>query len=665
MFKSITSKVMSLVAIMPIIFLICMILVSVNVKKLSVTANNLSDKSIILEKNIGIISTNVQSLVKRVYQMKDFSRDNMGWMGYFYGVDGVQESDLISESLEALRPILMEMYNNKYPVTLADLEKIQADYSDVYDENYNLVQAKGGIMGYLSTLPADEADAKLLNWAILSFIDAAEKMPAKYKQLFNEYATDSSIITDASGNIASKWWIDAQDMATASRYIEGITVSVFKDGAYVQVNNPDGSTTNAQTRILGEYTLHASSDLQVAKTTAAINALTRKLGMTSGLFIIGFIVMGVVIAVRLKFIVKPAVAAGNTMSKVIDGISDGVGDLTSRFNIKGNDEISKLLRGVNSFMDQLQSIIKKIREESTSLSESVANLNNDIRISNESTANVSAITEELSASMQEITDTVDKLAQNAANIAEQAEEMNHRVDEGYDFVKEVQLRATNVREFSSSNKQNAEEMISEKRTNLNRAIENSKNVEKINQLTEDILSITSQTNLLALNASIEAARAGEAGRGFAVVADEIRVLADSSRDTANSIQTISKIVNEAVALLSGNANEILKYIDESVLTDYEQFVNYSDQYYKDAERMREILGEFQQNSQNLSTTLSEVSKSVDNVNRAVAESSSGIATVAEDATTLAGSMSDISLEAQKNSEISASLKEEVERFVHI
>lgn len=76
------------------------------------------------------------------------------------------------------------------------------------------------------------------------------------------------------------------------------------------------------------------------------------------------------------------------------------------------------------------------------------------------------------------------------------------------------------------------EMASEINTLLQSSLEKSKDVEKINVLTNDILEISSQTNLLALNASIEAARAGEVGKGFAVVADEIRKLADSSRETA-------------------------------------------------------------------------------------------------------------------------------------
>lgn len=112
-------------------------------------------------------------------------------------------------------------------------------------------------------------------------------------------------------------------------------------------------------------------------------------------------------------------------------------------------------------------------------------------------------------------------------------------------------------------------MVIEMTELLQASMENSKKVTRINDLTNDILEISSQTNLLALNASIEAARAGEAGKGFAVVAEEIRILADNSRETTNSIQEISKMVTGAVEGLADNAEEMMRYVNETILGDYD------------------------------------------------------------------------------------------------
>jgi len=124
------------------------------------------------------------------------------------------------------------------------------------------------------------------------------------------------------------------------------------------------------------------------------------------------------------------------------------------------------------------------------------------------------------------------------------------------IVDEIKDRANSlkIKSITIKSKENAEKVHKITEVKLLNAINQSKEVEKITELTDAILRISSQTNLLALNVSIEASRAGESGRGFAVVAEEIRKLAEESKDTVSEIQNISKIILD----FDSQASELLE-----------------------------------------------------------------------------------------------------------
>ena len=192
---------------------------------------------------------------------------------------------------------------------------------------------------------------------------------------------------------------------------------------------------------------------------------------------------------------------------------------------------------------------------------------------------------------------------------------------------------------------------------LNQAIADSKSVDQVNSLTGDILSISSQTNLLALNASIEAARAGEAGRGFAVVADEIRQLADSSRETANRIQQINGIVMNAVRNLAENANNLVEYMQDSILPEFDNFVNNSVQYQENASYIQQSMNQFTEMKDDLRRAIGEITGSIATITSAIEDGANGVNGAAERTQSLVMDMEKINSQMEENKGIAVLLNE--------
>ena len=154
-------------------------------------------------------------------------------------------------------------------------------------------------------------------------------------------------------------------------------------------------------------------------------------------------------------------------------------------------------------------------------------------------------------------------------------------------------------------------------------------VAKIDELTSDIRDISSQTNLLALNASIEAARAGEAGRGFAVVATEIGSLANQTVQTVDGINKIVDEVNEAVENLTECIQVIMKFLEETVVVDYNSFRQVSENYEKDAQSFTDSMVHIYEEISELSNKVNDIATAIENVNTTITESTEGVNLIAE------------------------------------
>ena len=380
------------------------------------------------------------------------------------------------------------------------------------------------------------------------------------------------------------------------------------------------------------------------------------------LLAISFVAFVMVVVVIIKTVVKPLRKQTSELTEIIDEIKGGHGDLTKRVTVKSMDEIGQSSIGINHFIETLQNIMSNIISNSNVLDGVVGNVASSVAASSDNANDISAIMEELSATMEEVSATTNSVSENTTAAEGKVQKMADQTKVMSQYAQDMKKRATELEHTATENMNNTNEMIGEITTEMNQALENSKSVEKVAQLTADILSISSQTNLLARNASIEAARAGEAGKGFAVVADEIRQLADSSRETANNIQTINEQVIEAVQGLVVSSEKIVGYINENILPDYRAFVQGGQQYNDDATHIDNTMAEYAGEAQDILATMMEMTEAIEGISRAVEESANGVTDAATNIDSLVQSMSTVNGQMEENSTVAKNLKEESAAF---
>lgn len=378
--------------------------------------------------------------------------------------------------------------------------------------------------------------------------------------------------------------------------------------------------------------------------------------------IISVILIIVAIYCVMKYVIKPIIATNKDIRDIIDGIDNGEGDLTKRVRVISNDEIADLGNGINLFMDKLQEILKLIIENTNYMENVVAEVDGSVVKSNDSASDLSAMTEELSATMQDVGLSVNAINDNADNILKDVEIIATKSDDINQFSKEMKANAEKIESDARYNMVQTGEKVGNILDVLNKAIEDSKSVDQVNNLTNDILNISSQTNLLALNASIEAARAGEAGKGFAVVADEIRQLADSSRETANKIQSINSVVVAAVNNLSDNANNLVSYLQQTILPEFQTFVDGGVKYKENASYIENAMDEFVEKTDVLKKNMDEIAHSINTITTVVDDGAAGVNNAAISTQDLVEDIVNISNKMIENKGIAQNLKNSTNIF---
>ena len=370
----------------------------------------------------------------------------------------------------------------------------------------------------------------------------------------------------------------------------------------------------------------------------------------------------ITIVITLFTVVRPLNKIRVQLDNLVKAMENNQGDLSVRISTKLSDEIGSLVGGMNLMLDKLEGVMKNIKEYSVDIDSSSEQISTTVDGSIKISEDVSGKSFEIRDGIQRITDEIHSISENMSVLKDNNDATSELSQTGREYADEMKKKAQSIEVMVQHSKSTSESITGELRDELVKSLEDSKNVNNIQSLVNDILSISNQTNLLALNASIESARAGEAGRGFAVVADEIRHLSEDSKNTAEKIQDISNVIISSVNNLADSSEKLLEYISKDVMEDYDKFVDTSKEYLNDADRIEGMMVELSKSAQEsmalsdaINNELSDIATTADRENGEVIE-------LAEAIDVVAGNIGAIQKLAGVNVGVSENLKKEIGKF---
>ena len=313
------------------------------------------------------------------------------------------------------------------------------------------------------------------------------------------------------------------------------TPPISSDISEVTLDGKERIVTFAPVKGLGSVNWYVGLSIDKAQAFAMLSTFRTSAIIATVIAVISIIAL---LGLLIRLLMRPL----HVMTRAMQNIAEGEGDLTRRLVVESKDEFGTLGSAFNQFVERIHTYMTEVASATEHVNEvalRVVSASNSSMVNSDEQASrtnsVAAAINELGAAAQEI-------ARNAAQASHQASDARGLAEEGQQVV-----------ERSIGSMQQLSQMLSTSSGHIESL--NDKTV-NIGQILEVITSISQQTNLLALNAAIEAARAGEAGRGFAVVADEVRNLAHRTQESAQQVQ---KMIEE----LQVSARDSVNTMEES------------------------------------------------------------------------------------------------------
>lgn len=497
--------------------------------------------------------------------------------------------------------------------------------------------------------------------SMIDIVSEVRNHEEKLKQLLDDYNPYVTLETKRNYNIICE---NYTSLVNECGNVMAYSAAGKNEEAYKTANGSIAKYTTNIEKAISSMREHVNSVTQEERksleSTYRASVVTCTFTIAVSIIALLFVVFAVV-----TMVIKPLLRTQKEINGIIVNIDNKKGDLTQRVTPINNAEVDAVGKGINVFMTKLQAIFKAVVTNSARMQRVVDDVRQSVQTSNSSVSDLSALTEELSATMQDISENASVINTNTDNVAKEVELIAEKTDELTGYTKDMKAHAQSMESVARTNMETTDRKVSEILEVLQKAIEDSNSVKQVNSLTDDILNIASQTNLLALNASIEAARAGEAGRGFAVVASEISQLAAASQEAANNIQRINAVVTNSVNNLSDNANGLVSYINDSILPEFERFVESGVEYNDKASFIEGTMTDFKEKTDSLKKSMLEISSSINTISHAINEGVNGVISAADSTQLIVEDMDNISHKMDENYEIADSLKKETSIFIKL
>ncbi len=547
------------------------------------------------------------------------------------------------DPLKALQDSMLAadgVYNTGFIFSPATGKQIVSMYRACYDENGNPIGLVGGGI-FISGLKEE-----------LDSLPVADLTQAKYYLI--------------NANTGEYIFHENEEMLGAvseEQYVADILAATKEKGAagaytdYVEYTDAEG------TESLAAYHYIADRDwvfLLADNADEIFASADQTNGTLLVLCAVALIVLLLVTYVTITVCMKPLSPIGRTLLHIAEcDISD---DEEVKKYIKRNDDLGGIAKASGVVIASLRGIVSTLKECCVQLNSKVYTLQDSSAYLVDCVTDNISTTEELSAGLETVNEAIEKVNGEIVAIHNAINGVSGNLKNSSDASDAMLTGATEMREMADTTFRASKQRLAETKEAVRVALESLNNLSEINVMASSILDIASQTNLLSINASIEAARAGEAGRGFAVVAEEIGKLAETSEDTASSIQKLCDSSNQSIHAVNECVQTIMQFMENDVLANFEVFADKSNGYSASVEAIKKDIEELSSFMLGLEQSIQQISGNVVNVQEISQGNRTAIGVIVEKSESTANIAYEIQKQSEENKEMADSLDEIVNRF---